>query len=423
MANKDVEQETNFLAVLTEHNPVLALTVDKDREALIAHIEKEVEEKTFDLSTSTGREECRSFAAKITRTKTTLDKTATALTEEWRLKTKAVNDARRPLVDRLDALAKLARQPLTDWEQAEEKRVAECEQALIDLNSMSVVPLGATSAQVEQAIAAAEATEIDPARFQGMTEAAIKARNNTVEVLKAALARIKQQEENDAELARLRAEAEERRKADEEREAQERAERQEQEQRERESRQAEEARKREAEEAERREQERVAAEEEAARQREEAERRAAARAREEAEKEAAAAAAEKERLRLEEVERYAREAQEARDAQAAAEKREREAREEQERKEREERALREAAERDEARRTLCKREAKLAIMTAGVDEKTAQSIVIMVLAGEIPRVSLDFSAEPRTPSARQAFDAAREDAPEAAAEDQPALTA
>ncbi len=389
------EAPEQSIAVIVEHNPVVVLLDEEKRELLFAHIESELETFEHDLTTTAGREATRRFAAKITKTKTAADAAGLAFTAEARQKIADINAARSTVKDRLSALADRARQPLTDWEQAEEKRVEECETALREFTAMGVVPLEATAEMVEHAITVAERTEIDAAKFQGMTEAAIKAKNHALELLRNALVRIRQQEAERAELEKLRAES---------------AERAEREAREAQEREAADAERRAAEEA---EAERIRAEEIAARRAEEeaAERRAS----EEAAAKAATEAAQRE---AEEAAKAEREAAEAKAAAALAEERrlreeaeeraaaaERERQEESDRVAREQKRLeaeaaaeaerRAKAEADQAHRTKCKSEAKAVILTTGVSDDQARAIVQLIVSGEVPRVTLDFAAEPK----------------------------
>jgi hypothetical protein len=400
--------ENTLLAVVEDHNPKLVLIDANARKAMMDYAEKLVAEFVPDVTTAAGREAIRKHAAMITRTKTTLDQTAKEMTEEWRRNTALVNEQRKPLVESLKLLAERARQPLTDWEEAEERRVTHVEDTLRMLVRYGVVQIDETMEQVEARLAAVRETEIDPAVFQGATDAGTKARDHSIELLENAIARLKREAEDKAELERLRREAAERDKAEQERReaeqakalaAEEDARRAEQE------RLAEEKhRQREADEA--------AAAERAAAEAKEREEAAAARAAEDARKEAErAAAAERER-----VEREAKEAQAERDraheAELAAERaRAAEAeRRERERKEQEERAAAERArlEADQERRTNAKREAKEALMTTGITEDQAKAIVLLIISNEIPRVKLDFAAEPTVKkAAREAFDDAR----------------
>lgn len=380
---------------VVEHNPALVLLKSAYRDKLIEHIEREVAAFVPDMTTEKGRIACRKFAAEITRTKTTLTETAKGLTEEWRMKTMAVNGERRQIEERLKALAEQARQPLTEWEEAEEKRQADCMAALERLRSAAVVPMGATTDSLRTRIGEVAAESMAEDRWRGMLELGQKAQETALAALKAALERVEQEERDRAELARLRAERE---AAEAERLAREAREREEAEAREREKREAaeaaeaekrkqaeiEESRQREAERAAREEEQRKAAAEQAARE-------AEARARREEQERFEAAAAEERRLHEEEMAEQRRRADEE---QAQRERLESEQRE-REKQEQAEREARERLEADQAHRRMVKREAKEAIMMAGITEEQAQKVVLLIVAGDVPRCLIDFAAEPK----------------------------
>jgi len=390
----DKTEEGNFLAVIENHNPVLVLTKPEARDSLFDHIRKEVEGHVPDLSTAAGRERAKSLAFKVVKTRTAVTDAAKKLTEEWRARTDAVNKERKAVEEGLKAIEAEVRKPVEEWEAAEEKRVGACEAAIKRLTSLGVVSIDATSEDVGRAVDEVNATEIDPAIFAGMAEAAIKAKNHSRELLMAALARIEQQEAERAELQRLR-EEQARRDAEE---AERRAAEERRLQEEQEARAAEEARQlAEKERLDLEERERAEAEQrrlEAAEREAQAAKQAEERARREAEE---AAEAERQRIQREHEEALAAE-------RAERERIEREARAAEERRGAEERERAEAAaaaaavrarlEADLAHKTACKREAKEAIMTAGVDEDAAKKIVLMIVAREVPRVTLDFAAGP-----------------------------
>lgn len=395
----DETEASTDIATLVEHNPAVVLLDGDKRQALFAHIESELVAFVPDLSTAGGREEVRRFAAKITKTKTAADKAGLDLTADARAKIAEVNAARNEIKERLSTLAERARRPLTEWEEAEEKRLAACEEALKELTAASIVPIDATSESVKRALAWAEGYHLDPALFGVMFEAATKARNHTIELLRSALDRIEQQERERAELEALRAEAERRRLADMEKaerekaeaEARERAE-QEAARREREAQEAREAAERAKTEA--AERERIAAEQ--AKEREE---QAAKAAQERATREARIAA-EQERLAAEKAHQDALRAERARAE--AAERAQREAEEERHRVEAArqaaadaERRRREKAEADANHRKRCKAEVKAVLLTTGITEDEAKAIVLLIVSGEVPRVTLDWAAEPK----------------------------
>ena len=95
-----------------------------------------------------GREACRSFAYKITRSKTTLDDWGKELTEGWRKSTSEVNAERRIVRERLESLADEVRAPLTAYETAEQERVDGHEAALAAIPAPAGYGPGATAAEL-----------------------------------------------------------------------------------------------------------------------------------------------------------------------------------------------------------------------------------------------------------------------------------
>lgn len=366
-----VEQSASTsIAVIVEQTPEIVLVDDGKREQLYDHIQREVDAFEPDLTTNKGRDAIKSLAFKITRTKTAIDAAGKRLNEDARAKINVVDAARRDARDKLDALAKSVRQPLTDWEAAEEQRVASCRADIEGFQRAAVVTMEDTATTVRERGAEVWGQAIDPERFGDMLPEAQAAKETAVATLKAALARLIQEEADRAELEKLRAEA-----------------------------------------AEREERERIAAEEaarvEAAKERERreaaeaaaAEERRAAAAKAEAERIERAAAEAEERAKLA-AEASANEAAAARqrehDEALAAERRRAEAAERAER-ERIAQAKAEAAEqakrdKNRAHRAQVMGETKIAIMAAGQDVSEAAAVLIVkaIVAGSVPHVSLRF---------------------------------
>jgi hypothetical protein len=360
------------IALIVSETPVVVLTDEKRRAEFYAHIQAEVESFTPDISTATGRAAIKSLAFKITRTKTAIDAAGKELNEEHRRFINAVDAERRAAREHLDTLAKQVRQPLTEWEEAEDARKAEVEKIIAMFRTSRFVEAGEGADHIRERGTLIYQTALDPDVFQDRLDEAQREKDDTVAHLKAALDRAVKAEEEAAELHRLREEAEAReREAAAKREADEaEAQRIAEEKRREEARAA----------AEKAEQERIArAEQEAAdRARREAEEAAQRERDEERRKHEAALAAEREAR-----EKAEREAQAERDRIA----REDAARVEEARREAEAKAKREA---DQAHRTAVKTKAKEAIITCGADEETARKIVVAILAGEIPAVRMEF---------------------------------
>lgn len=363
----------NALAPITTSPAAAVVLFDQDKfDAFYAKLKADVEAVPVDLSTKKGRDAIASVAAKVRTEKASIDKDRLRLTKEWRDNTALVNGAWNDIKERLDTLAVAARAPLTAWEEIEKARVEECDAIINKLALDGVVTLDDTAETVRQRGKAVWETEIDPERFSDKFEQAVRAKEHAVDMLKVALARLTREEEERAELERLRA-------AEAERAAKEQAEREAQEAEERAAAEAkaEEDRRAVAEKA---EQERIAA---AAREAEE-------RAKAEAE---AAAQAERDRVQREHEEALAAERHRAEQAEAEAKaERDRAAKEEADRKAEADRLAVEQAKREASQkhRSAVMGAAKEAIMTCGVDEETAKKIVLLIRAGEVPHIRLEF---------------------------------
>jgi hypothetical protein len=368
----ETQVASNDIVAVVTQEPQIVLLDQAKFDQFYEKMKAETDKLEPDVSTQKGRDEIRSMAFRVTRSKTAIDNAAKGLTEEWRAQTAKVNEQRKVIVGRLDALADEVRKPLTDWEEAEKTRVAECRAVIEGFRAASVVTLDDTADAVRQRGSDVYKTDLDADRFGDMLAEAQNAKDDAVRILQAALARLTKEEADRAELERLRAENEAREaKEREEAEARERAER-------------------EAEEARLAEQRRLDAEKAEAERIAQVEREAAERARVEAEQ---AAEAERQRVAREHEEQLAAERRRAEEAERAAQaERDRVAAAEAARIAEEKRIASEQAQReaDRAHRGKIMGEAKAAIMEIGVDEPTAKNIVLAIVGGSVPHVSLRF---------------------------------
>jgi colicin import membrane protein len=92
-----------------------------------------------DISTKKGRDEIRSFAANISKDKSSLEKLGKKSMEDLQKTVKAVTAERIRAVSALQEIQDTVRKPLTDWENAddERQRVEREKQAAIDLAEKS----------------------------------------------------------------------------------------------------------------------------------------------------------------------------------------------------------------------------------------------------------------------------------------------
>ena len=352
----------------------------------IGRLKQQAADHVADTSTKKGRDATIAFARKFVTTKTTITDCAKAMTEEWRQQTAVVNAARKPLEAELSALAAEVRRPVTEWEAAEAARVERNRAVIAGLREAGIVTPDDTAASVEDRGRRIH-DQVAPEGMDALEHAAFGyTKADTVKALVAARDRLRQEEADRAELARLRQEAAERA----EREAAEQAERDRiaaAERAKREARELEEARQREADAAAQREADRIA----------EAERAAEQRARDEAER---VAQAERDKVRAE----HEAALQVERDRVAAIDL-ERESQIREIRRQEDERvalAASHQAERDRIAAEDAKRAAnrahvgkvmgaaKVAIMSCGVTEDQAKAIVTAIKAGLVPQVEIKF---------------------------------
>jgi len=351
-----------FIPVLAkvDEDPKLLLLGKVDKDAYFAELEAEAAVDA-DIDTAKGRDAIKSAAQSIRTRKAAIDRTRKGLTEHWRNQTAAVNAAGKVLEAEYDALIEQVRAPVTAWEKAEDERKAEADRILEWLADAKTVHYGMTSEAAENRLNTVRGINLNPDILGVRIDMATDLRDEAVAKLTEAVASLKAQEAQAAELERLRAEQaaneEHRQREEQERQAaaaREAAAKAEAERLERAKAEAAEQAKREAEAAAQREQE--ARDAEARRQVAEANRRA--------EEAVRAAAAERERIAREEAEQKA--AVEA----AAAAQRKREA--------------------DIAHRQQVIDTAADALTALGLTKKLAVAVINEIAAGNVPSVEVQF---------------------------------
>lgn len=120
---------------LLELKAVTAVSVftENGLDAILSRVESEVLSVLTDISTPAGRKEIASLAYKVAQTKTHLDDLGKDLVAEQKKKIASVDIERKRARDFLDALKDRVRKPLTDWEEAEQKRIDESEAAILEI--------------------------------------------------------------------------------------------------------------------------------------------------------------------------------------------------------------------------------------------------------------------------------------------------
>jgi len=113
----------NELIVIETINAVEVFSDRRNLEPFLKDIEQVVMAHVPDLSTAQGRSDIASLSYKVAQTKVRLDSLGKKLVEDWKASAKRVDESRKLARDFLDDLKIKARQPLTDWEDAETVRI------------------------------------------------------------------------------------------------------------------------------------------------------------------------------------------------------------------------------------------------------------------------------------------------------------
>lgn len=115
--------EITDLVVIEKKNAMAVFTSNDQLDPLIELIEKEARSLVPDVTTKKGRDAIASMAHKVARSKTYIDNAGKDLVAELKALPKQIDENRRVVRERLDALKDEVRRPLTEWE-AEQARIA-----------------------------------------------------------------------------------------------------------------------------------------------------------------------------------------------------------------------------------------------------------------------------------------------------------
>ena len=233
-----VQQE---LIVVPKESALEVFTKPGGLEPYLSQIKAAVTGIVPDLSTKKGRDAIASLAYKVSKSKTYLDGVGKELVDEYKEIPKKIDAARKQARDFLDQLRDEVRRPLTEWEQ----RQAEIQATIDQMARAHILEPDRTAAEIEQVIVYLEGRNLEHEGLGDRLDEAVQARAASLEKLREQHAKRKKFEDDQAELARLRAEAAAREQQEREeriaREAAERAAREAREAAERQVREAQEA--------------------------------------------------------------------------------------------------------------------------------------------------------------------------------------
>ncbi|MEP8702422.1 hypothetical protein [Enterobacter roggenkampii] len=129
--------EVTDLVVIEKQNAMAVFTTKEQLDTIIEAIEKEARSLVPDVSTRKGRDAIASMAHKVARSKTYIDNAGKDLVAELKSLPKQIDESRRIVRERLEALKDEVRKPLTEWE-AEQERI-KAEEAMNAMHAEALV--------------------------------------------------------------------------------------------------------------------------------------------------------------------------------------------------------------------------------------------------------------------------------------------
>jgi len=202
------EEVPDFIPIKIKQADVPSLFTAEAVSWIIAQVKEQAVIESPDVSTAKGRKYIASVAAKIARSKVFLDDRGQDLVGDWKRRAKIVDGHRKILRDELDLLKREVRKPLTEWEDAENKREAEIIKNIEIIRKLIIFDSIPTSAEVSDRLVSVRRCQDQADLFQGHEESASFAIAKTLEVLTLKHAEAIKYEAEQAELARLRIESE-----------------------------------------------------------------------------------------------------------------------------------------------------------------------------------------------------------------------
>jgi hypothetical protein len=181
---------------------------------VLSRIEAEVRSTPKDISTEAGRKAIASLAYKVARSKTFIEDQRLALVSDEKKRLAAIDAEGKKMRDRLDALKIEARQPLTDYENAEKERIAKHEGNISAMELAGTLDFGASIDDIKKRIEIVES--VDLTVFQEFTDRAKSTKESVLSGLQTKLKIAEKQEADRIEMEKLRVEAEARAKKDRE---------------------------------------------------------------------------------------------------------------------------------------------------------------------------------------------------------------
>lgn len=203
------EQNTDLIALPPSETALQVYSTPKGLDPFLAQIKAELDAFVPDVTTKKGRDAIASIAYKVAKSKTALDNIGKELVADLKDVPKRIDSERKRVRDTLDLWRDDVRRPLTEWEEAEEARIAKHKGAIEWFALAAQIRADdptMNGAKFSAVINEVDLTVVDES-FEEFEAEAHRAKAKALDALTSALAAREKHEAEQAELARLRTEA------------------------------------------------------------------------------------------------------------------------------------------------------------------------------------------------------------------------
>lgn len=209
---------TELMVLPVEEKALEAIFIDgSDFDPVIEKIREQAKDLPFDMTVKKNRDEIASFAYKIARSKSAVEKAGAAISAKYKELPKKIDASRRAYKDAFEQLQGEVRAPLNEWEENEAKRVHNHKFALASLTESADLNDECPSETIRDVLDDIFNRVIDSS-WEEFEQDAHRAKAESVEKLRAMLDRRVKYEDEQEELEALRKQAAE--QAQKDREAQ-----------------------------------------------------------------------------------------------------------------------------------------------------------------------------------------------------------
>jgi len=203
------------LMVIDRKNAMEVFRTEKGCDPYLSIIREEIDNFIPDISSKKGRDSIASIAHKVAKAKTYLDGVGKDLVDELKEIPKKIDAERKRVRDTLDAWRDEVRAPLTEWENAESARIKAHENAIEAMMALSYDTENLNSANIKERLDSVEIISLGE-HWEEFAARAGEVHQRTINALRKRLDDRLVYESEQAELEKLRCEAEKRAQLDRE---------------------------------------------------------------------------------------------------------------------------------------------------------------------------------------------------------------